>query len=496
MVAGLLVPSAHADGPGWHSEQPVAAGIDVPAPLGEIGDIEFWAPNRGVLITPGNEALPAGIYAYDGTGWHLYSTVCGGHDGRIAWAGPDDFWTVSDYATRQEGQVGLEEGYGRTLCHFANGQVVASYAEPLGSAGSYQRMRAAGCEGPSDCWFAGEPLGEASPNSGAFHLHWDGTSLTALPSLTETQPQIEEPAGSITDLAFLAGGLFESATEAPFLRQVVPGQPDPFIPLTLPAGAEGPFRLSSDGSQLWAVGTAGTTALRSVGAGFETVPLEEPLGEVRAVASEPNGSAAWVGGGRSNENATVTRVTAGGSVGESLTLPAPGEELDLKGAASAIACPSAGQCWMATDKGWLFHFGGPLPQDCDPAMHVLITSRPPDDSTRSFVSPGLPEDTSGELEATRKAEEPIPERFPHHRKARALVVKVKQRIVNKTILQLSFVLRARADVQLIAKRHHKVVAKTPKLTLGKGPHRLRLHLHPEQWPTGLDFRVHPAGKSK
>ena len=64
------------------------------------------------------------------------------------------------------------------------------------------------------------------------------------------------------------------------------------------------------------------------------------------------------------------------------------------------------------------------------------------------------------------------------------------------MLQLSFVLHAKAHVQLLAKRHHKVVAKTDKLTLGKGPHRLRLHLDPDRWPTGLDFEVHPAGGSK
>ena len=45
-----------------------------PLPVGYVGDIEFWAPNRGVLITAGNSVVPAGLYAYDGVNWHQLST--------------------------------------------------------------------------------------------------------------------------------------------------------------------------------------------------------------------------------------------------------------------------------------------------------------------------------------------------------------------------------------------------------------------------------------
>src|ERR1700744_3218462 len=98
-VALLAAPGAGAAGLGWHSGTPGGPGIAVPTPIGEVGAMSFWAPNRGVLITAGNKAMPAGVYAYDGTGWHLYSTVCGGHEGNLAWAGPDEFWTGSDYAS-------------------------------------------------------------------------------------------------------------------------------------------------------------------------------------------------------------------------------------------------------------------------------------------------------------------------------------------------------------------------------------------------------------
>ncbi|MGH3583004.1 MAG: hypothetical protein ACRDUB_15550, partial [Mycobacterium sp.] len=242
------------------------------------------------------------------------------------------------------------------------------------------------------------------------------------------------------------------------------------------------------------VAKGGEVTLRSVGAGFETVPAGE-LGQVEAVGAEPGTASAWVAGAEEG-SATVRSVSATGVVGPEVTLPQPAEELNPKGAPTKVVCPAPEQCWLSTRNGWLFHLGGSLEGDTDPAMHVLITSRPADGSTRSFVPEGVPIDNSGEVEARRSATEGAREPFPHPRKPRALVTKVKQKIIHRTVLQLSFVLRAKAHVQLLAKRDHKVVAKTAKLVLGKGPHRLRLHLDPRRWPTGLDFQVHPAGTSK
>src|ERR1700690_4342657 len=76
----------------------------LPVPLGKVGAISFWSPNRGLLIDEGTAGcrttsatgVPCGLYAYNGRGWHLLSTVCGAGGGRIAWAGPEDFWTISD----------------------------------------------------------------------------------------------------------------------------------------------------------------------------------------------------------------------------------------------------------------------------------------------------------------------------------------------------------------------------------------------------------------
>jgi len=499
LVVAALVGSGQARGaePGWHSEAPVGA-LGVPAPLGEIGDIEFWAPNRGVLITAGIEGVtPAGVYAYDGSGWHLYSTVCGGHGGRIAWAGPNEFWTVSDYATKQEGNLFAYLEEARTLCHFVNGEVVASYAQPIGAASGFRRMKAAACDGPADCWFAGESLPQGAPNSGPFHVFWNGASLTELPSLVEPQPQIEDPPGSVTGLAFLGGELFESAEEAPYLRRVDLAAPGVFSEVELPAGATGPFRLAGDGGQLWAASVAGGSVLRDIGAGFEKISLEEPVGEVTAAGSEPNGAGVWIGANAAGSMAALRRIGGDGSVSEAVVLPAPGEELDAKGGPAAIACPAVGQCWMATHEGWLFHLGGSLPVDEDPAMHTLITSRPADESTRVFVPPGLPEDDSGEREAaSRGSGEEVLEPFPESKPPKKIVFDVHQRIVGKRVLELTFKLRALAHVQLRARYHGTVVAKTPKLTLGKGAHRLRLKLDPKRWPTGIDFEVHAAKKAK
>ncbi|MGH2853597.1 MAG: hypothetical protein ACRDLF_05330 [Solirubrobacteraceae bacterium] len=210
-----------AGGASWRLEQPLPpkapAGTPeaaLPIGLGQIGDIEFWEPNRGLLITHGNgPAVPPGVWAYDGVEWREIAEVCGASEGSIAWAGPEDFWTVSDgrpgqanesSGTQFERAVPLEDN---TLCHFAAGQVVGSYAHPAGQADSYQAMHAAGCIPPpppavtsEDCWFGGDPLPE--PQLGAFHLHWDGSALEAEPYPGEGH--------AVESMSVLEGVLYES----------------------------------------------------------------------------------------------------------------------------------------------------------------------------------------------------------------------------------------------------------------------------------------------
>jgi hypothetical protein len=239
----------------WKLEQPAPPtappGVEeskVPIGLGHVGDIEFWGPKRGLLITAGNPpSIPAGIWAYNGISWHELSNVCGATDGRIAWVGPEEFWTVSD---GRPGQANVE---GKpplltddTLCHFSTvpveheghvveheghveyeGRVVGSYAAPSFTPTSYQPMHAAACLEPSDCWFAGEPLpSEYNPEPGAFQLHWNGSTLTEEPN----------PQGhAVEDLRRFGDELFESVLIRPTYN---PPQPDNEDRLTEP---ESPF---------------------------------------------------------------------------------------------------------------------------------------------------------------------------------------------------------------------------------------------------------------
>lgn len=199
-------------------EQPIPAGSSFPVGLGNIGDIEFQAPNRGMLITEGRApTIPAGLWSYNGAEWHEYSTECGASEktirdgGRIVWASPDEFWTVSD---GRKGQANESVGTGfakeppledNTLCHFDAGQIVGSYAHPAFQADSYQLMHGVACLGASDCWFGGESLPE--PQVGAFHLHWNGSSL-------EEEPYPGE-GHAIEDMLPLEGHIYESVLVTP-----------------------------------------------------------------------------------------------------------------------------------------------------------------------------------------------------------------------------------------------------------------------------------------
>lgn len=526
-AATLAAPVADADAAEWHSEQPVAAGLGVPTALGPVGDIEFWAPNRGMLITAGNGGNPAGLYAYDGTGWYRYSTVCGGHEGRIAWAGPDDFWTISDQPAGQE--TGSAPPQHISLCHFQGGQVVASYAEPVGVAESYLPLNAAACSGPDDCWFAGDLL-PGTTNVGAFHLHWDGATLAVVPSLTGPQPEIVDPGRSVEGLAFHAGSLYESVavregdtapeesvSQPSFLHRIVEGDVSLFEPLLAKepivyggAGAEPTqleaFRLTGGDEGLWAIAGAESapamvTALRLGVEGFEQVTLEDPGGvlgpgdRISGAAAEPGSGDAWVGfrqpADGANPPARLTRIHADGSVAPPSLLPAEGEGIGRKGPAGPVACPAAGQCWMATGKGWLFHLGSSLPRDTDPAMHVLVSFRPPDNSLPSVPPISLPEDNA---ESESPPDETPLEPIPSLRRPRPLYSKLHQRVIGSSLLEMTFVLHAKAHVRLIARRKGHVVAETPRYTMAKGPRWVRLRLDPKRWPSKLSLEVHAIRK--
>jgi hypothetical protein len=358
LAPGAACASEGFEGATWHLEQPPppppapgVAGSSTPIGLGPIGDMEFIAPNRGLLITAGDgTTVPPGVWAYDGAGWKELANVCGATDGRIAWAGEDEFWTVSDARPGQarEEESGKEPPLeDNTLCHFVrpvpqDGQndpfeVAASYASIAFRTSSYEAMHAAGCLAPDDCWFAGAPLPSGSAVSGSFHLHWTGSALLEEPFEGEAQ--------SVEDMRAFEGRLYESVQitkaarlpevrEPPVLHAInpagvsptfesIPGSrgvlESPHVPLYGPhefLEALGALHLAADEEELWAAtGPAHreeapneqgqVTVVRYSPAqgewrqllGASTHPSGEALFPnelVTSIAVEPGGGGAWV----------------------------------------------------------------------------------------------------------------------------------------------------------------------------------------------------------
>jgi hypothetical protein len=434
-----------------------------PVGLGRIGDIQFSTPNRGLLITDGNgSTVPPGIWDYNGAGWHELASVCGATDGRIAWAAPDEFWTISDgrpgQAANGLGQLPpLEDD---TLCRFAFNaaserlEVAGSYAAPAFAASSYQPMSAAACLNATDCWFGGAPLPEPLP--GAFQLHWNGSSLDAEPNTR---------AYSIEDMRAFEGHLYESLDlpaelepeeiDHPYLLNEISteGEASSFQALRprssatdepLPEYASDSFpqalrglRFSADEDSLWAAAGGVATppegsepgelsVLRYSGGEWsqvlgaeanETVEGADPEDlandVVSAIAAEPGTSSAWLATESqeqvirpsATELATVAQVSTGGTPVSEVQLPSEAERAEgvgPKGAATDISCPARNDCWLATSQGWLFHLSDAqtrtLALDTDPAFNGPLVTFRPPDK-------GLPQQVSDALPINDSGEE-------------------------------------------------------------------------------------------
>jgi hypothetical protein len=527
-----------------------------PVPLGEIGDIEFWQPNRGVLITggdPGSDpAVPAGVYAYNGVDWHQLASVCGGAKGRIVWAGPNEFWTISDKRSFQLSSAD-DEFTNLSLCHFLNGQVVGSYAEPSNQPSSYQEMDAGVCIASNNCWFGGA-LGQP-PDTGAFHLHWNGQNVSvvyapqdhAIASMALVEPGTLLESVQLAETDSFAG---ESEKDPSVIHQVdgpielfedfempdqscagsniCPSLPrygiysptQPVDPLTL-----GPFMLSSDYSpaapsdtptQLWALaapssnspaklrsseGPAHTIALRysehtwsqvvgnpNVAGGEEPFSSEEiPDG----IAAEPGTEAAWVTIKSSDDQAHVDHLTGAGAISEQDVL-GEAQKVGTLGEAGPIACPAQNECWLATNKGWLFHLsdGSKLPEDTDPYFAGVITYRPTDPGVPVLPPNEPPVDDS--LANQQIAPPPTPvSPTPVPTVNLPVALDLHTSVVGRDMLEMTFKLAAEAHVQLLASRGGHVVAKTSRETLRSGKHKLELRLDPRRWPTKIELKAKP-----
>ncbi len=517
-LASLCVATAaRAADPIWRLEQPLPpAGAPFKVPLGEPGDLSFWAPNRGLLTVNGNDAIARGIFSWDGRSWHQLATVCGGpgDTARIVWAGPTEFWVISVPSAPRGGS-------GLGLCHFVNGEVVGSYSTRVDSADPFRQMAAGSCNSPSDCWFGGvggqDALGE---RIGAFHLHWDGTALTSFYG----------PQGrGVTDIEAFAGAFYETSLvgRAPenrtdpvelaepestprLIHRIDPGpvfSTNPFTPAPLPGVPDdGTELLGLDGAgfNLWAVGggaasgpsaPAGDAVARPplvahlTGTGFEEVTPDatfSPSTRFTDVAVLPGSDAAWVtavpfGERRSvNAKATVARIEADGTTTVD-RLPAAGAG---RGSAARIACPGVNECWMVTRAGWLFHYsdGTELPQDTEPAFQGTIDFRP-NESAEQYVSDTPPEDDSNLFEPP-----PPPPPGPRPPRPKKLLKGVDSKVHGHRLI-ISFLVARPAKVQLIAKKGKRVVGKTPMRRFNPGRGKLSLKVSPKRWPNKLSFKT-------
>jgi hypothetical protein len=532
----LLLPGwAGAAEPLWRLEQPPPpAGVPFKVPLGAPGDLQFWAPNRGLLTIEGNDTIPRGIYSWNGQSWHQLATVCGGpgDTARIAWAGPTEFWVVSEPSLPRRGS-------GLALCRFKDGQVVGSWSTRVDAADPFRQMMSATCAGPGDCWFGGVGSQDAvGDRIGAFHLHWDGTDLAT----------VYGPQGrGVTDMQFHGGQLFESTLvgrspenhvdrvelavpEEPFprlLHRVVGGSfvNDPFLPAPQPGvpndGSE-LLALDSDGADLWAVGGGaasssgppaapadprhaggvverGPLAARLVAGSFQELALAgatfdptDRLGDVAAIPGTGEAFATVVpfGERRSlNAKATVTRIEPDGTTA-TVRLPVAGSG---RGSAARIDCPAPDECWMVTWAGWLFHYsdGTPLPLDTEAAFQGTIEFRP-NEAAEQFVPDRLPVDDSQLFAPPELEQDPTAEPPPARvKRLPPLLKKVRSRL-RGLVLTVSFTVTRRARVSLLAKRGGRIVARTPSRIFAPGRHSLALKLSRDRYPTKLAFEVSAA----
>lgn len=524
-LVALVPTSASAEPLIWRLEQPPPpAGVPFKVPLGEPGDLSFWAPNRGLLTINGNGAIPRGIYSWNGQSWHQLSTVCGGggDTSKIAWAGPDEFWVITEPSLPRRGA-------GLALCHFQNGQVVGSFSTPIESSDPFRQMLAATCNGPNDCWFGGvgsqDALGE---RVGAFHLHWDGTVLES----------IYGPQGrAVSDMEFHNGTLYEStlvgrspenrteavdlAEDEPFPKLIheISGHAfanDPFVPAPEPApGVEVPdegtelLALDSDGTDLWAVGggaasgpaapTNGSVprpplAARLFGGQFEELNLDTGFGTTDRfgdVAAMPESDAAMVtvvpfaDRHSANSKATVAKIGGNGTVATTLLPPAGAG----RGSAARIACPAPDNCWLVTWAGWLFHYsdGSTEALDTDPNFEGTITFRP-NEAAEQFIPDALPEDDS-QLFAPPPVEAAKEETTRRRVRRLPPLLRGIHTDLHGLRLVATFTVTRRARVQLLAKRRGRVVAHSPRRVFAPGRRELSLLLSRDRYPTGLAFRT-------
>lgn len=535
-LAGAAVlaaaPSAAADAT-WRLEQPAPpAGAPFKVPLGAPGDLSFYGPNRGLLAVEGNATIPRGLLAWDGTGWRQLTTVCGGPSDttRIAWAGPNEFWTVTEPSQPRSGA-------GLGLCHIKDGKVVGSYSTAPQSSDPFRSLDAAACNGPNDCWFAG--VGAQDPNGrrvGAFHLRWDGTALTS----------VYAPQGrGVTALTSFGGAFVETTLvgiqpgdstsavsltrpeERPMLVHRITGRTfsnAPFLPVFqdgVPDDGTELLAADTNGTDLWLAGGGAESGPSAPAAGgivprapiavhfndpfYQQVPIPDGtfpdnvrFGDIAAI---PGSSDAWVtvvpyaDRASTTARATVARIGADGTVKEIDRLPASGAG---RGAASRIACAAADDCWMVTRAGWMFHLtNGSSPGALgDPLFSSVITFRP-NEAAAQFV-PDTPPPDDSLLNQPPDVVETTPV-APPAVTLPALLHKVKVTLRSRRkgkdlALVVAFANRRVARIQMQARHKKRLVARSKYQVYKPGKHTIVLAVTRKKYPDALKWRTHEKGQ--
>lgn len=518
---------------------PAPAGGKLSVPAGFVGDLSFWAPNRGLMTVAGNNSVTGGVYSWDGESWHQLATVCGGgQNARIAWAGPTEFWTIT---VPSAGSAPSGTG----LCHFKDGAVVGSYSfYNVPAFGPSVPVSAATCRSANDCWFGGVgSLGADGTQPGAFHLHWDGADL---------RPVVNGQGRGVSDLITHRGAVLESTfvgvgagvgAQPPFLRNAedVPAllhridgtsfANDPFVPTPVdgvPADGTELRSMDTDGATAWAVGGgAGSgpaaaggvvqrtpVAVRKDGdAAWQQLGLSGALPTDRwfgAVAAVPGTREAWatltdseVGGGFASGESSAPAVAHVSEDGAVRVDQLDGRAGDAaRGAATAVACPTADDCWAATARGYLYRrtSGATYARDTDRAFQGTISIRPneaaaqaiaddpPVDDSRLLAPPvELPTDA----DANAAVECPAPPALVTRVKASTgRLTKRQSRQANaKVPLVVRFRLARRARVGVTFKRGGRTVARVKPRALKAGTRTLTVSVRRKSFPKNIRFSL-------
>ncbi len=513
-------------------------------PLGAPSDIGCEALNRCLLSTDGGvSGFGPSTFSFNGQSWRQYASVCGatGDYGRIVWAGPSEFWLITD-PSPPFGQI----HQGESLCHVANGEVVGSYSSLTvqGAAENvYFKLNSGACLAPNDCWFGGD-YAELSGGlrEGAFHLHWDGQVL---------KPVYAPQGRAVTDLVAFDGEFVESVVvgarqndavnpfnlttpeaEPRLLHTVAAGSSDDtafsnveFTPAPVdgaPAAATELYALATNGfaagaaDRVWAVGGGamsgpgadGTNpfdrgpfvATRQSGGEWTEIPMpegmfsaDEQFVDVTAIPGTDRALAAIVDG--------AIGPTYAGTYSEVVWLDANGQvEREVvsttRGTIRKLACTSATACWGVTAEGRIMRLldpaDPPLAVDQDPAFTTTITYRP-NEVAEQAVGDNPPIDDSLLFAPPEPTDDQATE-SPPAKRLRAAVGNVRSKL-NGTRLVIRFRVVRKVRVTITAYRKRKVVARARSRMLGKGRHRLTLRLSRDRWPTRLKLKLAEPGDS-